>query len=398
MKLQFQRIHRKWKNVDNQILIYFNIRLYDKPEHGKKLLQVKLPISCKTLVDEHDGIKVTDGENNFEQNGVLELRLVRNQENNGRYDKVNISYDGAIPNQLIAKIGMMFSATEWTSFPDQDPETSAYIEFSDTFLSEFNMNDCEQVDQFLDGDRFIKYDIYINWGLWIIKAKRNDETPELSVKIPRYESVHELKRLIQIESERNEQWDAIAIANQRIIFNGSILNIPLKKLCDIPGMGNQMTVLVTLLQPNQQGLPDRAEYLAQRQPVSQKLNLMRTLQRNFKTCVKAAQKNKDPSERERHEEPETPTPQDPKVSDLGEFTQEMAETMLLYSHQLHEFGTQLVEDKNLNRNSVEYQRARRRIQNNMDAARYVSPELSNFAKFQIPLQRQSPRSLNVLPR
>jgi len=34
----------------------------------------------------------------------------------------------------------------------------------------------------------------------------------------------------------------------------------------------------------------------------------------------------------------------------------------------------------------------------MDAARYVSPELSNFAKFQIPLQRQSPRSLNVLPR
>ena len=77
-------------------------------------------------------------------------------------------------------------------------------------------------------------------------------------------------------------------------------------------MGNQMTVLVTLLQPNQQGLPDRAEYLAQRQPVSQKLNLMRTLQRNFKTCVKAAQKNKDPSERERHEEPETPTPQDPK--------------------------------------------------------------------------------------
>ena len=73
-----------------------------------------------------------------------------------------------------------------------------------------------------------------------------------------------------------------------------------------------MTVLVTLLQPNQQGLPDRAEYLAQRQPVSQKLNLMRTLQRNFKTCVKAAQKNKDPSERERHEEPETPTSNDPK--------------------------------------------------------------------------------------
>ena len=33
------------------------------------------------------------------------------------------------------------------------------------------------------------------------------------------------------------------------------------------------------------------------------------------------------------------------VSDLGEFTQEMAETMLLYSHTLHEFGTQLAQDK-----------------------------------------------------
>ena len=62
---------------------------------------------------------------------------------------------------------MMFSATDWTSFPDQDPETSAFIQLSDTFLSEFNMNNCEQVDQFLDGDRFIKYDIYINWGLWV---------------------------------------------------------------------------------------------------------------------------------------------------------------------------------------------------------------------------------------
>ena len=47
----------------------------------------------------------------------------------------------------------MFTASEWTSFPDQDPETSDNIKFSDTFLSEFNMNDCEQVDQFLDGDR-----------------------------------------------------------------------------------------------------------------------------------------------------------------------------------------------------------------------------------------------------
>ena len=180
-----------------------------------------------------------------------------------------------------------------------------------------------------------------------------------------------------------------AKANQRIIFNGSILNVPLKKLCDIPGMGNEMTVIVTLLQPNQQGLPDRAEYLAQRQPVSQKLNLTRTLQRNFKTCVKAAQKNIDPSQRMRYEEPETPTPSDPKgtsnkkctsitmnfskVSDLGELTQEMAETMLLYSHQLHEFGTQLVQDK-----LVSFRRQKLCIIQN----RYLLIIYENFQKFE----------------
>ena len=62
---------------------------------------------------------------------------------------------------------MMFSEPEWTSFPDQDPETLDNIILSETFLSEFNTNNCEQVEHFMDGDRFIKYDIYINWGLWV---------------------------------------------------------------------------------------------------------------------------------------------------------------------------------------------------------------------------------------
>ena len=39
MKLEFQIIHRKYKNIDNQVLIFFLIRLYGKPEAGKKLLQ-----------------------------------------------------------------------------------------------------------------------------------------------------------------------------------------------------------------------------------------------------------------------------------------------------------------------------------------------------------------------
>ena len=39
MKLCFEKIHRKWKNIDNQILIFYFIKLTDKPEPGKKLLQ-----------------------------------------------------------------------------------------------------------------------------------------------------------------------------------------------------------------------------------------------------------------------------------------------------------------------------------------------------------------------
>ena len=44
-------------------------------------------MSCITLVDEYAGIKVTDGENDFEQNGVLELRLIRNPQITQRFDK-----------------------------------------------------------------------------------------------------------------------------------------------------------------------------------------------------------------------------------------------------------------------------------------------------------------------
>ena len=53
--------------------------------------KVKLPTSCITLVDEHAGIRVTDGENDFEQNGVLELRLIRNPHLTQRFDKGRFS-------------------------------------------------------------------------------------------------------------------------------------------------------------------------------------------------------------------------------------------------------------------------------------------------------------------
>ena len=52
------------------------------------------------------------------------------------------------------------------------------------------------------------------------------------------------------------------------------------------------------------------------------------------------------------------------------FGREMAYTMLTWSIQLHRLADQLIRDEPLlNRNSDVYQRHRRLIQNNMDAAR-----------------------------
>ena len=62
---------------------------------------------------------------------------------------------------------MVFSVPDWTSFPDQDPESYDNIKFSEDFLSDFNTDNCQQVDAFMDGDQFIKYGTYINWGLWV---------------------------------------------------------------------------------------------------------------------------------------------------------------------------------------------------------------------------------------
>jgi len=51
--------------------------------------------------------------------------------------------------------------------------------------------------------------------------------------------------------------------------------------------------------------------------------------------------------------------------------------MLTWSMQLHRLADQLIKDEPLpDRNSEAYQRDRRLIQNNMDASRYLSPQLS----------------------
>jgi hypothetical protein len=48
------------------------------------------------------------------------------------------------------------------------------------------------------------------------------------------------------------------------------------------------------------------------------------------------------------------------------------------------------------RNSEIYERNRRLIQNNMDSARYLSPQLQSFCQFIIPLGHQPPRELTIV--
>ena len=64
------------------------------------------------------------------------------------------------------------------------------------------------------------------------------------------------------------------------------------------------------------------------------------------------------------------------------------------SLQLHTYGAN---KSYIHTNSEAYEEHRRNIQNNMSAARYLSPQLQNFAQFVVPLEANRPRRLAILP-
>jgi hypothetical protein len=71
--------------------------------------------------------------------------------------------------------------------------------------------------------------------------------------------------------------------------------------------------------------------------------------------------------------------------------------MLTWSHQITRLAEQLRADEELpDRNSQVYEEHRRVIQNNMDAARYLGPQLQNFSQFVLPIGSQTPRRLGVI--
>ena len=199
--------------------------------------------------------------------------------------------------------------------------------------------------------------------------------------------------------------EVIPAEQQRLIFQGQILR-PNMSLQDIPNLSPGQTVHLTKKEPPSKPLDltatcsppeDNSFERAQTSRAFTRLNNCRVLHRNFNACVDASQINLDPTQRVRHNEPSTPTVPEPSVRDLGRFTQEMSNSMLTWSMQLHRLADQLIKDEPLpDRNSDKYAKHRRLIQNNMDASRYLSPQLQNFSKFVIPLGEPPPRRLAVV--
>jgi len=117
---------------------------------------------------------------------------------------------------------------------------------------------------------------------------------------------------------------------------------------------------------NEQAVGNEEEQ-GQLNATAHQLKHAKILQRNFKECVTSAQRNLDPSTRQRWDDASSPTPRNPTVSEFGDFAQELSETLMNWSHRLEQLGHQLREDKPLppDRQADEYQRSRRLIQNNI---------------------------------
>ena len=142
-------------------------------------------------------------------------------------------------------------------------------------------------------------------------------------------------------------------------------------------------------------LPEMPE---EHRQANQTLNSCRILLRNFAACNSNAEGFRKPSDRVRFNTPVTKTQPNVVSEDLGEFIIDVSKEVKKYSVSLNRLANKMTQDKNMDRNSLEYERYKTDIQNLMDAARYASPMFMNMAKFTLPLSQPSPRRVSVMPR
>lgn len=128
-----------------------------------------------------------------------------------------------------------------------------------------------------------------------------------------------------------------------------------------------------------------------------KIRNLSIFQRNFKECVKASKRRIDPNDRIRFNDPAREPPPNPVVSDLGDPFDDIGNALLEWSEQLHKTADVLVADPRYGDNVDELNRHRRLIDNNMQAARYLTPVIKHLTNFIIPIDRtaDNPRRFRV---
>jgi len=120
-------------------------------------------------------------------------------------------------------------------------------------------------------------------------------------------------------------------------------------------------------------------------------------QRNFKECVFASKRGIDPADRTRYNDPASEPPANPVVSDLGDPLDNIGNALLEWSEQLHKTADILVADPRYGDNVDQLNTDRRLIDNNMQAARYLTPVIKHLTNFIIPIDRtgDNPRRFRV---
>ena len=104
-----------------------------------------------------------------------------------------------------------------------------------------------------------------------------------------------------------------------------------------------------------------------------KIRNLSIFQRNFKECVFASKRGIDPADRTRYNDPASEPPANPVVSDLGDPLDNIGNALLEWSEQLHKTADILVADPRYGDNVDQLNTDRRLIDNNMQAARYLTP-------------------------
>jgi len=232
---------------------------------------------------------------------------------------------------------------------------------------------------------------------------QNDRNIE--IQITTKSTLGDLLQRVDDLTKDKESWTHYTVGNTRLILNGAPMENALitdkyemtTTLDDVIGLTDGSVLTLALGQPNR----NRTLQANVDSPAYSNLAQFKTLVRNVKACNEHAQRDKEPNSRPRYDQPEDleSLPPQPMVRNLGEAAEEFSNVLLKMSHILGDLGQTLKSDNTpTDRNSAEYQRSRRQIQNTMDALRYAGPACTALSKFVVPIAQPAPRPLRIVQR